>query len=325
MHLSIIIPVGDDPDGLAQTLDSLLPEVRSQHDIEVIVANDGGHAGVEKICRDREVKCLSIRPNRGSYNARNEGADVALGEVLGFIDAGITVCPGWCAMARQAAVSADYIAGDIRHGPLEHDGAVAIYQDLFSFKIERLFSEAKFGPTANVVVRKDVFVKAGKFDGRLRSSGDLEFGSRLASAGSYRQCFDVERYVVHPYRSLEGILKKQMRLVMGTRHLARLHPERFSSRLIGRGARLKLLLPPAHFWLLYPGRSGRGIGPSEVARLREASLTTRVGVYLVAYAVKLATWVGYASPLKNPDAFEWKVEPALSSEAPASAPAGIRS
>ena len=57
---------------------------------------------------------VEIRPNRGSYLARNKGLEYSTGSIIIFIDADVIIPPGWLEKALSAIGTVDYLAAGIR-------------------------------------------------------------------------------------------------------------------------------------------------------------------------------------------------------------------
>lgn len=241
--VSIIIPVGFDADGLRVTLESLKPIVDLDGRAEILVANDGGDADVTAVCRMFAVRDLPIVPNAGSYVARNRALVESRGALIGFIDADQTVDAGWLAAMRRGLATADYVAGLTRVDVKAAKTMGERFDTVTAFPTARYFDRYRFGPTANLAVRRSMMEAAGGFDERVRSGGDLEFGDRVHRAGG-RQIFLPEAVTIHPPRGLSEQWRKLTRIVEGQMNLAELYPDRFGHLAQSRRAGVRMLLPP---------------------------------------------------------------------------------
>lgn len=87
--ISVIIPVYNSQDYLAQCLDSLISQ--SHKDLELLIINDGSSDGSLDLARSYEKKDTRVRvfdqPNQGVSVARNLGLDQAEGDWVSFVDA----------------------------------------------------------------------------------------------------------------------------------------------------------------------------------------------------------------------------------------------
>ncbi|MEL7027629.1 MAG: glycosyltransferase, partial [Pseudomonadota bacterium] len=112
--ISVIVPCGPDFALLETTLRSIRNGETVGIAFEILVANDGGHEGVARLCRAYEAREIRIVPNAGPANARNAAMAQARGDVLAFTDADAAPAADWLTIARDAIKGADYVAGDVR-------------------------------------------------------------------------------------------------------------------------------------------------------------------------------------------------------------------
>lgn len=225
--ISIIIPVFKDVNGLKDTLISLDNQSIPKTDYEVVVVNDGGDPEIIKLCEHFRVKIIEVKPNRGSYYARNRGIEASKGEYLAFVDADIKVPINWLEKGSLLLKKFDYIAGDIKIDESKVNSVTSLYEYLFSFMVTNYLKNFHYGPTANLFVRKKVFETAGGFDERLRSSGDWEFGDRLYRYFNFIQGFSKDITVIHPPRNYAELIKKFKRIRQGHKQVSLLYPNRF--------------------------------------------------------------------------------------------------
>jgi glycosyltransferase involved in cell wall biosynthesis len=244
--LSVVMPVYDDLDGLKNTLESLVTPEADHSRFEIIVANDGGDPAISDLCKRYGVKEVVIKPNGGSYNARNRGIEAASGEFVALIDADEIVDPGWMNAVFKALADADFAAGPVTMNISEKPPPLELYQILYPPCDPRPRDDmpnAAFFPTANVSVRRSVLEKIGGFDSRLRSGGDFEFSDRVTRTGNFRQVYSQEMKVIHPCRTYQQIIKRNRRTYYGQLSLLRLYPDRFRENHFPQGISWKLLFP----------------------------------------------------------------------------------
>jgi glycosyltransferase involved in cell wall biosynthesis len=226
--VSVVIPVYDDAAGLGETLESLTRQTLETTRCEVIVANDGGGGAIGDLAAAYGAREVAIRPNRGSYYARNRAVAESTGEFLAFVDADITVPETWLADGLSAFESADYVAG-----PIVIDRSrvrtPAEYHEFrrHAFPVKQYFENDHFGATGNLFVRRAIFESLGGFDERLRSGGDNEFGNRVYTSGMYRQIYAERLGVLHPPRGYRNLVAKRLRIARGRKLLSVLYPDRY--------------------------------------------------------------------------------------------------
>ncbi|WP_298727947.1 glycosyltransferase family A protein [uncultured Ferrovibrio sp.] len=273
--LSIVVPVGKDAEGLRRTLASL-KAARQQIPVQIVVGNDGADPDASAIAAAYDVEEAAVMPNGGSYMARNCALVLTKGEWIGFVDADAMVEPGWIEAGIAALREADYVCGPVvipRH-TVETPGHV--FDWLNAFPVEGHFRHARFGPTANLFVRRAVIEHVGGFDPRLRSGGDVEFGGRVHAAG-FRQRYSPEQMVYHLPRSYREQLTKILRVTKGQCDLGRYYPDRFPELRVSLEGVLRNLMPPRELHFLT--HTIEEFGPRAV-RLKPL-------LYLMAWSFKL--------------------------------------
>ncbi len=224
--VSVIIPVYKDAKGLADTLSSLTSQSLEKDRYEVIVSNDGGAPEITEVCRKFKVKMVEIRPNMGSYFARNRAIEASSGEYLAFIDADMTAPENWLSSGIEKILSADYVAGSIEIDTSKVETVSHLYEAKYAFPMRTYLEKLHYGPTAHLFVKRHVFEKIGGFDERLRSGGDRQFGDRVFRFG-FQQVYMESPSLIHPPRDYDDLRKKFKRLEKGFRMLGLIAPERF--------------------------------------------------------------------------------------------------
>src|SRR5690554_5360461 len=110
--VSVIIPVYNDLTGLKKTVHSIM--MQRFKGFEIIVVNDGAAQLIKEFCREKDIHVINISPNKGSYNARNEGIKVAKTKYIAFTDADLHAHEEWLAKGVEYLKLYDYIAGDVQ-------------------------------------------------------------------------------------------------------------------------------------------------------------------------------------------------------------------
>jgi hypothetical protein len=90
-----------------------------------------------------------------------------------------------------------------------------LYESAAAFRQKEYVERWRFGATANLVTWREVFDHVGRFDGRLRSLGDREWGARVSRAG-YGLVYADDAVVRHPARaSLTALWRRTARTAGG--------------------------------------------------------------------------------------------------------------
>lgn len=128
MRLSIVIPTRNKAPRLRLALTSYLQQSCGLDDLEILVIADGCGGDTASVVGEFEDR-LPIRlletPWQGQAASRNLGAEEARGEVLGFFDDDILLCPEY--LERALAAVADSAA--VARGPVHTLTMVRIFRD----------------------------------------------------------------------------------------------------------------------------------------------------------------------------------------------------
>lgn len=197
---------------------------------ELIVVDDGSFDGTLSVARELADVVLSRPCQGGAARARNDGARVASGEILFFVDSDVTV-------------SSDAVAGALRHLDGEADAVFGSYEALpppdvravaTTYKnILHHFTHLQGSGDASTfwsgfgAVRRDAFLAVHGFDPAVSTGADVEdvhLGYRLRAAG-YRILLDPDLRVRHHKRyTVRGVISSDVfhRAVPWTRTMLQL-------------------------------------------------------------------------------------------------------
>lgn len=218
--VSIIVPLFNSAETIAQTLDSALNQ--DGPPFEVVVVNDGSTDNGDAVARARAARDDRVRvidqPNAGLSAARNTGIEHARGEWLLFLDADDWLLPGALRTLTDRATSARapaacgavVIADRFGHPLTTHiPGTEAI-------GLDDLLDRTFLSPHAHIIHRDALGQE--RFDTSLRVVEDLDLWLRLAARGLVWACtpIPVARYRVRP-----GSLSKNGPLMFETTRLVR--------------------------------------------------------------------------------------------------------
>jgi len=235
-YVSIIIPVYNDENGIQDTLLSLFNQNYPGDKFEIIIidnnSTDNTHKFILKTVLGFDGNIVIEKEKKtGSYAAGNKGLQVAKGEIIAFIDSDMTVKPDWLqkGVKRMLREKVDYLGCFIQIIPSRNKPSLCErYNIALGFPVKDYMEIDGYAPTACLFVRRTVIDAVGKFDDRLLSGGDVEFGTRVRSY-NFKMFFDPDNIMYHPAQpSFILLLKKQKRVTLGQVKLRRLFPERFN-------------------------------------------------------------------------------------------------
>ena len=192
-RLSVIVPVYNSPDDLAECLSALAQSDYGNFD--VLVVDDGSTDPVEPIVADRGFRCVRIDGPGGPARARNRGALAAAGEYLVFVDADVCVHTDTLTRIAEAFRSdptIDAVVGTYDDRPGDR-GFISQYKNLFHHYVHQRCDGAISTFWAGCgAIRRDLYLTVGGFDEqryRRPSIEDIELGTWLSAAG-YRIVLD---------------------------------------------------------------------------------------------------------------------------------------
>jgi glycosyltransferase involved in cell wall biosynthesis len=238
-------------------------------------------------CEPSRIRALAEREIRSSYAARNRAVAVANGEIICFIDADMTVPPGYLSAVerRFEDPTCRYLGCEVEVEAAEPTIAADIDR-ILGFPVEGYLTQLHYAPTCCLSVRASLLAEVGPFDATLESGGDQEFGRRVHERG-VRQDLLVGIRLRHPARARFGeLVRKRRRVARGHAHLVQRHPEWFAvlarsylwrrlvrtitpaefrrrarARSVALGRGRSILLGAVHLWL-------KAIGTYEYRRVR---------------------------------------------------------
>lgn len=232
--VSIIIPVYNRPNGVRDTLSSVVDQDYPKERYEILVVDNDSDDETPEVIEEFEnnfsqlVKGLEETEIQSSYAARNRGIENAQGEVLVFLDADMWVENDFLSVITDEFEEEDkkYLGIEVEV-VAEKNTIVSCYTEHNAFQIERYVSKRHFAPTCSLAVSRDIFEEVGFFDKELISSGDYEFGNRVYETG-YDLYYTDRTKTYHPARdSFKSLMKKSFRIGRGSYQLSSKYPERY--------------------------------------------------------------------------------------------------
>ena len=215
-HVGVVVPAHRETVSLDTLLRSLAEVEHPRDHLHVVVAVDGAHEPTVDTARRHGVTVVPLTVNGGSYTARNAALDALPDDVEAvlFTDADCVVTPPWVRAHLDALRTADLSGGGVRFTFRGRRPTPAEWVDsVRHLKQEAYVANDGYAATCNLAVRRGVLDRH-RFDGRLRTGGDVEFCRRVVAAGG-TLVYTPDALVEHPARDLRELLVKVGRIAGG--------------------------------------------------------------------------------------------------------------
>lgn len=208
IFFSIVIPVYNRPDEVAELLESLTQQ--SYRNYEIIIVEDGSSVPCEAVVKayaDRLPVTYYTKPNSGPGQTRNYGAERAKGEYLLIWDSDILIPEGYFE-AIESFLKANPV--DAFGGPDRAHASFTDVQKAINYSMTSFFTTGgirggkkkldKFFPRSfNMGIRREVYTQLGGFRA-MRFGEDVDFSYRIVEAG-YKTALIPDAYVYHKRRT----------------------------------------------------------------------------------------------------------------------------
>src|SRR3569832_2053216 len=187
--VSVVIPTYNRAHCIEQAIRSALRQ--NFTDYEIIIADDGSTDATEQaVARIDDPRVRFVRKaNGGCSSARNFGVANAAGKYVAFLDSDDEWDPRWLE-TTVAIMEGDASTGAV-YGSLARIGADGSDHGVFDVSVGGRYREASVPYVlsqasgllgSNIIARRDVVQQIGGWDETFPTSGDFEFGLRLAVA-----------------------------------------------------------------------------------------------------------------------------------------------
>jgi glycosyltransferase involved in cell wall biosynthesis len=210
MKISVIIPTFNEERYIRPTLESLAQQ--SYRNFELIIKDGLSTDGTVDIAREFADRIISAR-DVSIGDARNQGARLAKGKVLAFLDADTSLDRSALEYVAQDFSSQSIVLLLPKYGPREEDGSslskakkevcrfLIGFENFWRMHVDR-FCGGMFLP-----VDAAKFREVGGFDKQIRCCEDIEISYRLRRLGNVRNDYRVKAYFSVRRFILSGYIK----------------------------------------------------------------------------------------------------------------------
>jgi glycosyltransferase involved in cell wall biosynthesis len=233
--VSIIIPAYNREGFLNRAIDSVLQQTVQDHELEVIVVDDGSRDGTAIIAQqfamsDSRVRLVRHENKRGAQAARNTGAQIARGQWLTFLDSDDILLPNSLELRLKmaAAEKADVVHSDCyvlrKDSPRRLFGVPSMRGSIYKEVL------AKPGPMfQGMLISARSFAAIGGVDERVVAFQEWDTAIRLAKICSF--AFVAEPTFVYDCTGDDNISKNLLSGARGYEYIVHKHRTEIVRRL----------------------------------------------------------------------------------------------
>lgn len=211
--ISVIIPVYNSCDTIANTIDSVLNQ--DYRNIEIIVVNDGSTDGLFELLSNNYIDNIKLitTVNRGVSSARNTGINNSTGNYIAFLDSDDIWAPDKLSKQIKLIEScSDYCVCYTDRYLINMNSEILITKNRkhHTGDILNKIIVSNFICLSSVIIKKECFETCGYFDENLTVSEDYDLWIRISSR--YKFIYLDEKLVY--YRITTGSLTKDRKRML---------------------------------------------------------------------------------------------------------------
>ena len=231
IKFSIVIPVYNRPDEVAELLESLSKQ--TDKGFEVLVIEDGSSVPCEDVCKQYADKLdlhYYFKPNSGRSETRNYGIERATGDWFIIYDSDVIVPPQYIATVREEL---EKNSVDCYGGPDAADESFSDVQKAINYSMTSIMTtggirgatknKEKFSPRSfNMGISRKCYETVGGYKNMIGE--DIDLSIRIKAAG-FKTTLIPEAYVYHKRRvDLKKFFRQVNTFGKGRVLLGEMHP-----------------------------------------------------------------------------------------------------
>lgn len=214
LYVSVIVTILNREKDIEDLILNLINQ--SYEHKEIIIIDNGSTDNSKSIIQNYldKIQFIDASDVIGSpYSARNLGIRKSNGELIAFIDG--SPDNNWLKNIIECLVNdeLDIVAGKVNFIDPDKD-IYTLYDSIFSIDTQYIVQKFKAAPTANLILRKNIFEDIGLFQEDLRSGGDILLTS-LATSNGYKIGYCSSAVSHYFSRNKKELIKKQVRIANG--------------------------------------------------------------------------------------------------------------
>lgn len=228
---SIVVPVYNRPDEVAELLESLTHQ--TDKGFEVLIIEDGSSVPCEEVCKQYEKQLdlhYYFKPNSGRSETRNYGIERANGDWFIIYDSDVIVPPHYIATVREELKNNPV---DCYGGPDAADDSFSDVQKAINYSMTSIMTtggirgatknKEKFSPRSfNMGISRKCFETVGGYKNMIGE--DIDLSIRIQQAG-FKTTLISDAYVYHKRRvSLKKFFWQVNTFGKGRVLLGEMHP-----------------------------------------------------------------------------------------------------
>jgi len=180
--VSVIIPTYNRADFICDAIDSVLAQ--TYKDYEIIVVDDGSTDNTKEVLKKYDGKIRYFyKENMGVSAARNKGIKEAKGEYIAFLDSDDIWLTNNLETLINAIITSGVFVVTSTVKTIDVHGNILGIKPLLrkGFSIEDKFYNMSYIPPSSVLLRREVFDKAGLFDEAIKAAEDIDMWIRVSA------------------------------------------------------------------------------------------------------------------------------------------------
>jgi glycosyltransferase involved in cell wall biosynthesis len=224
-EISVIVPVYNNPLGVAKTIEALLNQSLPPQEYEIIIVDNRSTDDTPRVInayvQQYPERIIGLSENRiqNSFAARNKGLSEARGEIIANTDSDCIPARNWleegisCMKSEQAQL----VGGKVTFFMSEKQTPAEICDAIKNLRMEYYVRKKQAAVTANLFVEKAVLDTIGPFSNTLIAGEDLMWPKKAVSAG-FSLVYAPKAMVLHPARDFQELMKKHYRVGSSSIH-----------------------------------------------------------------------------------------------------------